>query len=356
MKDNGENQLELRLKNVGMLREAKVRVSDLSVIAGKNDGGKSSVGKVMMAIIKAYNMSEQGKVSKRVKQEQCKAKFNTMIDLLFDKNITSIGEDSSEISLFDLDKKTEKFAIKIRQNSCVEFRLGADQQNFFLDCTLIQTPLVWDMLDFFSSIKTMQVEGAFYKRNFDIKYPYILWDLYRKLTVPRNHQDANTDLLDRVGDIIDGEFICERDEFYFQRIIRSKIAKLPVGNLATGIKHFGILQTLLKNTYLTKLGFFVFDEPENHLHPAWQLHVAKLIVDLVSRGISIMINTHSPYMIESLYKYAKKAGVRHNFHLAQDGSISQIDDSNEKTLKQIFGLLNEVDERMDDEFDDEDPK
>ena len=47
--------MKLVLKNIGMLKDATVTLQPLSVIAGENDNGKSTVGKIMFCIVKAIN-------------------------------------------------------------------------------------------------------------------------------------------------------------------------------------------------------------------------------------------------------------------------------------------------------------
>ena len=42
--------MELKLKNIGMINEANVKIDGLSVIAGENDTGKSTVGKALFFI------------------------------------------------------------------------------------------------------------------------------------------------------------------------------------------------------------------------------------------------------------------------------------------------------------------
>ena len=51
--------MKLTLKNLGMLREAEIRLDGLTVITGENDTGKSTVGKLLFALIKAFNNYEQ---------------------------------------------------------------------------------------------------------------------------------------------------------------------------------------------------------------------------------------------------------------------------------------------------------
>lgn len=54
-----KDEIVLTLENIGMLKEAKLNINGLSVIAGANDSGKSTVGKALMALIKADNMGNK---------------------------------------------------------------------------------------------------------------------------------------------------------------------------------------------------------------------------------------------------------------------------------------------------------
>ena len=45
--------MQLLLKNIGMIKEANVKIDGLTVIAGENDTGKSTVGKLLFSLIKA---------------------------------------------------------------------------------------------------------------------------------------------------------------------------------------------------------------------------------------------------------------------------------------------------------------
>lgn len=53
-----DKKITLTLKNIGILKEAEVVISGLSIIIGTNDSGKSTVGKALMALIKADNMGK----------------------------------------------------------------------------------------------------------------------------------------------------------------------------------------------------------------------------------------------------------------------------------------------------------
>jgi len=47
--------MELQLKNIGMIKEANVKIDGLTVIAGENDTGKSTVGKALFMYLTIYN-------------------------------------------------------------------------------------------------------------------------------------------------------------------------------------------------------------------------------------------------------------------------------------------------------------
>ncbi|MBE9563561.1 MAG: AAA family ATPase, partial [Proteobacteria bacterium] len=44
------NDLVLNIKNVGLIKEASIKINGLTVIAGENDTGKSTVGKSLFFI------------------------------------------------------------------------------------------------------------------------------------------------------------------------------------------------------------------------------------------------------------------------------------------------------------------
>jgi len=51
--------VKLKIENVGMIRHADIKLDGLTIIAGENDTGKSTVGKLIFSLIKAFNRYEQ---------------------------------------------------------------------------------------------------------------------------------------------------------------------------------------------------------------------------------------------------------------------------------------------------------
>ncbi|WP_187646864.1 hypothetical protein [Nitrosophilus labii] len=48
------------IKNILAIKEANIKINGLTVIAGENDSGKSTVGKTLFALIKSLQMSKKG--------------------------------------------------------------------------------------------------------------------------------------------------------------------------------------------------------------------------------------------------------------------------------------------------------
>ena len=114
--------------------------------------------------------------------------------------------------------------------------------------------------------------------------------------------------------------------------------EFDLSTLATGMKSYAMIQLLLQNGYLPENALLIIDEPEIHLHPAWQLLYAELLVFMVKKlHIYLVIATHSPYFLQALdvFQEKHKLGDKTHFYLAEShekgARISNIDGNIEKS-------------------------
>ncbi|EHZ0415943.1 TPA: AAA family ATPase [Campylobacter coli] len=319
---------KLYLENIGIIKEANINLEGLSVIAGENDTGKSTVGKILMALIKTHNMSEW-KTKKSNKIWIKERAFDKLMDLIFNGEL----KDNGKIIL----SKGQNIIYEacIERNRCASFKSKGQD---YVDCTFIQSPLVWDLFEFFTKARLVNDNARIYGGGYELSYPYLLWDLYQKIGLQRPLKKSLDfkELEEEIVDIINGHFLQNNKEAY--KFYRNN-KEISVENVATGIKQFGILQTLINNHRITPQGFLIFDEPENHLHPTWQILFAKILIKLSTKNIPILINTHSPYVVEAIYKYSIHYKARVNFHVSLGSKIEQVE-NNEKTMELIFEKLN----------------
>jgi len=349
--------MTLELQNIGMIKEAKVNIDGLTVIAGENDTGKSTVGKALF-----YQATKNKKIREELKninqhpeiQKQLKNIKEYITDVQglphrmlekfpSEKEISNyIKEGLDQFSYQKLKKGFDKQLSSLAENRLQElifyFQLS-DNSLVHLDTetkgiTFIDTPILANFFDFFSMLDTVQNEVEYEVNN----YPYLSRSLFKqlRLTLKKETTLDKYAMLEALKKIIGGEL--KTDSMGKLVFVKNDGSTHSVNAVATGIKNFGILQLLIKNNYLTKDAILIVDEPEVHLHPKWQLKYAEFIVNLVQNGVKVFINSHSPYMIEALKRYSDKANLQDktNFYLAEGGYIE-----NKNKLQEIYEKLSE---------------
>jgi len=298
--------MTLQLKNIGMIKEASVKIDGLTVIAGENDTGKSTLSKALYLIINSMdiektntsdiiNLGRRNDYGKTIKENIfSKQSFtsNSLIQLLYDNKTFVYKDGVIEETIY---KKDIKIASTL----------------------FIETPLVWNLQYLFRTSSDIESHLKMLGKNIKIPYPFLMKNLYFELVTQNNFlEDWTDEHKNDITSIINGEF--KKDEDGIFRFYRED-KKFDLIDIATGIKYFGILQVLLNNNHLNSYSLLILDEPEVHLHPKWQLEMAKTIVELVSKGMKIVVNSHSPYMIEALKVYSENKGLKDktNFYLAE---------------------------------------
>ena len=103
-------------------------------------------------------------------------------------------------------------------------------------------------------------------------------------------------------DVIGGKIeISESGNWSFQGKGRSFL--LPV--TAMGIANLGILALLIERKVLDEDAFIFIDEPEAHLHPAWQVLMAETLFELSRQGVHVVVATQSVDILKWLEVHVK---------------------------------------------------
>ena len=263
-----------------MIKNATLQFNGLTVIAGENDTGKTTVGKVLFSEIRQYKKSS--------KHSQAK--------------------------------------------SGIQFSPENHEPNFPI---FIDTP---DFLSKFNYLKNtlvlLQQDGLNFTTEIEVT------DLILRISQPRVLNRSNK-YFKTIKNIIHGEVFYDssNDDIFYKK--DGLPNKLEMTQTSSGIRMFGFFQILILNKSLTQGSVLILDEPEVHLHPKWQLKYAQLIVSLVKGNIRVLVNSHSPYMIEALKRYGTQAKIQMNFYLAtQEGKQSTIKDVT-TNISPIFEELSE---------------
>ena len=360
--------MKLYLENIGKIKKAYVEINGITVIAGKNHTGKSTVGKALFSIFNSfYN------VSRRIESE----KYNGIDNILY-REFDYWGRSDEEsltkkiMNLSNEEKKDVKTIFNIINNEgsialppeddCAK-SIERIIEYLNVDDEIIFKHLVEEMFDaefneqinniyddsigkVALTIKDNNVYIEFVNNNISkisdmltlkteaiyIDDPFIVDEIQAGLrrNRTRNHRehlrhiltygvgrDKNlikeilvnnkfNNIYNKVSKICYGSFVRGKNRSLEYRLPGQE-ATLNLKNLSTGMKTFVILKRLLETTALEENGTIILDEPEIHLHPEWQLLFAELIVLLQKEfDMHIILNTHSPYFLNALEVYSQK--------------------------------------------------
>ena len=199
-----------------------------------------------------------------------------------------------------------------------KFEFSSDEIEFAVDEILLQelqrhsnvvyleSPVYWKLKNALEDLRRnprrMFLTG---EREMLSGVPEYFYDLITTLSFRRTGGIAFPDLYKKLTDkdIMGGKIaISESGNFSFQE--NGCNFTLPL--TAMGIVNMGILALLIERNILDKDTFIFIDEPEAHLHPAWQVVMAETLFELSRHGVNVVIATHSVDILKWLEVHVKK--------------------------------------------------
>lgn len=144
----------------------------------------------------------------------------------------------------------------------------------------------------------------------------------------------------RTDQIVGGSF--HFDENKKSILFRKDGLDLYPLNVASGIKSFGVMQMLLDGDFINAESPLIWDEPENHLHPEWQVEFAKILVQVAKSGVPILISTHSPYFLQAIRYHAAATNIEKFVHYYSANTV----DNNKVDMIEVTDNLSSVFEKL----------
>ena len=399
--------MRLKLQNIGIIESADINVEGITLIAGQNDSGKSTIGKVLYSVIKGFNQDANlfreeknlmisayyqdilkelkknwsdditnyqtkeindnwiFKIEELIAKESIPDEIKQPIfdkifflKLYFKKDYNSIEQKKEEIEkwfkseikiLHNLFKEKQNTKIEIEDlegsGNIVSWSSNLSNYNYYLELDYnLETYLKETYYIESPLIIDESLQRFVGKDNFQIFNRSRQEELAKSLSNP-----LQSNLLDysgiyaKISKIINGEITVDLLEG-----VRYKKSNqdIDIKNTALGIKSFGIIQLLLKNNRLNNRSLLIIDEPEVHLHPTWQVKYAEILVLLSKEfDIPMVLTSHSPYFIEALERYSK----RHNYEKSTNFYFAEKnDDGLSSTIidvtDNIMPILNSISE------------
>lgn len=434
---NEVNRLRLKVQELAYIKEADININGITCIAGVNNTGKSTVGKVLFSLVYSLNQYQDLFEEERLisiqdrlrvvrlltqnnydeistdlshflrnrdktnfldvlnnlknkliqdpqtlnsdKQKLLKVTDEIRMLLLKEADSIEIKQETLEkviLSTFEnqlsplhsynnttilssaADTNKELLKLKFENNKIINFQLN--QELPFNQAFYIESPYVFQ----FVNIYQMVTRSSLFRRSQFKHIPAYISDLLEKMInkhptydsvaekILHNADDNYENLEESLSKLLDGEMLYDKksNEFIFAA---DKIEQpIKMANVASGIKSLSIVHRLLQNGWLNDFSVLIIDEPENHLHPKWQIEFARFLVDLYcDLGVKVLITSHSPYFIEALDVFTKKRQIHNNtsFYHAEIQSNGTILKDVSDHLEVIFKLLSEPLEKLEEE-------
>ena len=405
--------MKLSIRNVGKLKEADVEINGITVIAGENNTGKSTVSKALFSLFNGfYNFDNKmlelksgdiRNIFLRFIKKLNRENSNILIDIpdkivkdtsyKFDRNklIKLIQENRNFISIEYLGEVSEKIfdILNIKDKEYLENTISYILNNEFDN--QINTISSDDLGEIALKIKenelklkiknnkVIKIENKINLRS-EVIYiddPFVIDNLneykWRDINYLENHKESlETKLIREKNEKTFSEKIIAKNNLQqitekLKEVINGKIKfnqgkwiyelennkELNLKNLSAGLKSFAILKRLIENGNLEEKGIVILDEPEIHLHPEWQIKFAELIVLLQKEfKMHILLTTHSPYFLKAVQVYSKKYKISNKckYYMSElDGEQAILVDKTNKTDDLFYKLAISFENLMNEE-------
>jgi predicted ATPase len=135
--------------------------------------------------------------------------------------------------------------------------------------------------------------------------PNYFYDLINLLKLQPLDEPQFKDILEQIEQAIGGRLLLSNNDgnFVFQTQNEGTHA---LSITALGVANLGMIAMLLEKNLIDEGTFLFIDEPEAHLHPAWQVILMKALFELARKGVNVVITTHSIDMLKCLEVLAKE--------------------------------------------------
>ena len=386
--------MELKISNFAKIKEANIKLDGITVIAGENNTGKSTIGKILFSmfnslkdidgrieelrnsqieisilgwcfqykfekkyviaknilkqLVPSYDFAEVRNVIKRTLNIYEKNRKDLDVDELTEKVFILLKapkesvrlelirryfyemfhgqnnplNNSDSESIISLSIKNNPIRLKFMKNECEEYERTFEIQH---KAILIDNPFIMDELN-----PSSKITSTTDKMIYDLVH--MKSEIDDNLFTSVMAKDKLKKIFEIMNNAINGDVIQTNDgEFYYKDDSASE--PLNVCNLSTGLKSFALLKLLLERGLLENRDVIIFDEPEIHLHPQWQVVYAETIMLLQKYfDLTIVVTTHSPYFLDAISLFSKKHEIDNkcNYYLSEvEEGIAKIENVND---------------------------
>ena len=387
--------MELKIKNIGKIKEGNVKVDGITVISGKGDAGKTTVLKTLSTVLDVINFSddsvnfscEQNKVenNEEIIQKDVQARFENNFGKIIN-NIFLNDKGMAEIIIEDETEKPKNLKISIKENFAkieendVKIKIEnifidnpADLKNTNVDTLLEKNAGHKNVFLFNNCERTGEKEmiknqlaskkeeietniGYFSQQ--EIKTTSVLQSRNQLFEIYGNGIKSEIDCkkFKRLNETVKGTFeLLNPVEYelgeYGYKIPNEKEAEsdtktvIPLKNLSHSLKKLAFLKMIMEKLLLKENDILIVDNAENGLHPEMQLIFGETVVLMQKEfGIKVVLTTQSPFLLEAIEVFSEKYDVedKTHYYLVEDGNIKNVDGETRQIYKEMVKPIQEL--------------
>ena len=361
--------MKIHLQNIGKIFDANIVIDGITVIAGENSTGKSTVSKALFSLFNGSSNMEERIYGARYQSivrciraasrrpiliRQMQAIANEIMERTdgFDEVSleTLLSKYEDMIPKEEIGKLTEAINERLevsRETICItrlnrvfniEFSHqinnilsnGPGKISLFIKDKEVMTEILDNEVTDFHDEIGLNTEAIYFDDPFVLDRASQEREMpvgFRRSEILEHKEHLVKKLSDNKADLdsVEESIAKEKTNRIYEKInlacagdmmrkvggieyrMRGEKKSLRAENLSMGMKAFAILKILLQNGAILPGGVVIFDEPEIHLHPAWQIILAETIVLLQKEfSLHVLLNTHSPYFLRAIDIYATK--------------------------------------------------
>ncbi len=251
-----------------------------------------------------------------------------------------------EFSSFNLDKLGK---IEIKKEVLV-FSLNAssiDEFQKLYNVVYLESPVYWKMIDALNSVRESN-QFLRLRRLRQTDYlsgvPKHFYDLVDLLKNKIKSSDSISFEQGAIKKEIGGEIIISKSgDLYFKEEGYAK--NINLHSTALGITNLGIILLLIERGILANGSYIFVDEPEVHLHPAWQKIMINTLFELSKKGINIVIASHSIDMMKCIQNIMEKEEsliLEDHFGINQLSAKGESINISDDVFKRISSIKNDL--------------
>ena len=362
--------MELKIRNVGKIDSADIEIKGITIIAGLNGTGKSTVSRSLFAMFHSFsNISHKIRLEKEdaIKRQleysgdmgimmySVRMLAASLVGYTDENSVKEILTSSSgmaespgmeylikKIIMINSTYDTSLLRESVLENFKAEFNgnianiRNSKESEFELKVKDLKIKVIFDNRDEVVELENekelvhevVYIDDPFIIDSYNtrgIKHEYyhngyLITRKHRETLLLQYINNKNLTLVDKanikdklkviykkINDTLGSDMSLFETDNDDNMSRGTRTKGLSLDSLSSGMKTFYLIKSLIDNGTIVQNGTLILDEPEVHLHPDWQVTLAEVIVLLQREmGLHILINTHSPYFLRAIEVFSGK--------------------------------------------------